>query len=72
VFLAGSGIRGNSMVGRTDDDLLSMPIDLATGESASDGDIPGCENVGVALLKLGGLDPEDHLPGIQSLDAILR
>jgi hypothetical protein len=32
----------------------------------------GTENLGVALLKLGGVDPDRFLPGIQSFDAILR
>lgn len=72
VFLAGSGIRGNQNVGATDDDLLSLPIDFETGLPAADGDIPGCENVGCALLKLGGIDPADALPDVQVLDAVLR
>lgn len=71
-FLAGSGINGDNVVGYTDDDLVSQPIDFATGEPASDGDIPACENLGVALLELGGVDPAQHLPDVQSLSAIRR
>lgn len=70
-LVVGSGVRGNQRVGMTDDELVSMPIDFATGESSSSGDIPACENLGAALLKLGGIDPETHLPGVQVLDALL-
>lgn len=71
VFMAGSGVRGNRMVGRTDDSLISLPIDFSTGEFAEDGELPACENVGTALLQLGGIDPETHLPGVPVLDAVL-
>lgn len=71
-LLIGSGVAGNRMVGRTDDELVSEPIDFTTGQPSASGDVPGCENLGVALLKLGGVDPEQHLPGVQSLDAVLR
>lgn len=71
VFLAGSGIAGNRAVGRTDDTLVSQPIDFSTGELDEAGAIPACENVGCALLRLGGVDPETHLPGVAPLDAVL-
>lgn len=71
IFVAGSGVAGNRRIGQTDDDLMSLPIDFGTGELSDSGDIPACENVGCALLKLGGVDPEQHLPGVQVLDAML-
>lgn len=70
VFLAGSGIAGDQAVGMTDDTLVSLPIDFSTGDYAEDGEVPACENVGVALLELGGVDPEQHLPGVSSLSAV--
>lgn len=69
-FLAGSGIQGDQSVGATDDELIALPIDLSTGRHAADGDVPACENLGVALLELGGVDPERHLPGVPSLAAV--
>ena len=30
------------------------------------------ENLGAALLQLGGIDPESHLPGVQVLEALIR
>lgn len=71
-LLIGSGVAGNRMVGRTDGDLVAEPIDFGTGQPDASGEIPACENLGVALLKLGGVDPERHLPGVASLDAVLR
>ncbi len=70
-LVIGSGVRGNQRVGRTDDELISLPIDFTTGQESSSGDIPSCENLGAALLKLGGIDPETHLPGVQPLDVLL-
>jgi uncharacterized protein (DUF1501 family) len=70
-LVIGSGVRGNRRVGRTDGDLISLPIDFGTGEESATGDIPACENLGAALLQLGGIDPETHLPGVQVLEAIL-
>ena len=72
VFVAGSGVAGDQRVGQTDDSLISLPIDLSTGQPDEAGDIPACENVGCALLELAGIDPASHLPGVQVLDAILR
>jgi uncharacterized protein (DUF1501 family) len=70
-FLAGSGIAGDRVVGLTDDELAAMPIDLSTGRSDAAGDIPACENLGAALLELGGIDPETVLPDVPSLSAVL-
>tara|TARA_B110000483_G_scaffold151031_1_gene179822 strand:- start:212 stop:601 length:390 start_codon:yes stop_codon:yes gene_type:complete len=68
----GSGIRGNTVCGATDDRLISVPVDLANGQVKEGGDLLGTENVGAALLKLGGLDPEIYRPGIKSLDGLIR
>ncbi|MEL6342027.1 MAG: DUF1501 domain-containing protein [Myxococcota bacterium] len=71
-LLVGSGVRGNRMVGRTDSGLIAMPIDLQTGMADDNGDMLACEHFGTALLKLGGIDPQSHLPGVQVLEAVLR
>jgi hypothetical protein len=72
MLLLGSGVRGNAVVGETDEGFLANPVDFATGRASAGGDVIGTEHVGTALLKLGGLDPEDYLPGVRPLDAILR
>jgi hypothetical protein len=71
-LVVGSGVRGNRMIGRTDDGLIGRTIDFSTGQADDNGDVLGPENLGAALLKLGGIDPESHLPGVQVLDALLR
>lgn len=71
-LVVGSGVRGGRSYGATDGGLIGLPVDYATGQQDDNGDILGSENLGAALLKLGGVDPESVLPGIQSFDAILR
>ncbi len=72
MLVLGAGIRGNRVIGATDPGLIAEPTDLVTGEQRASGAIIGTENVGTALLKLGGLDPDQHLQGVQPLDAMLR
>jgi hypothetical protein len=72
MLVAGSGIRGNTTVGSTDDGFISMPTDFATGQPSGGGGIIGTENVGVTLLRHGGVDPERFLPGIQQVPALLQ
>ncbi|MCB9746141.1 MAG: DUF1501 domain-containing protein [Alphaproteobacteria bacterium] len=72
MMVAGSGVRGNRVFGQTDDGFIALPVDFETGQRSDSGDIIGTENVGTALLQLGGLDPENHLPGIQPLTGLLR
>lgn len=69
----GSGVAGNRVLGATDDGLISLPIDLGTGQP-DDGsaDVLGCEHIGVSLLRLGGVDPERYLPGVPALTALER
>ena len=71
-MLIGSGVNGGHSLGATDDALIAVPVDFQTGQVSSTGSMLGTENVGVALLKLGGLDPEEFLPGIEPFDAILK
>ena len=56
----------------TDDGLVGLPIDFRTGVYSDNGEMLSSENLGVALLKLGGLDPEEVLPGIEPLEALIK
>ncbi len=71
-LVMGAGVKGNQQVGLTDDELIALPIDLSTGASLSSGSMLGAENFGTALLALGGLDPQEFLPDVQVLEALLR
>ncbi|MCO4744517.1 MAG: DUF1501 domain-containing protein [Proteobacteria bacterium] len=68
----GSGVKGNRVVGKTSDGFIAEPCDFATGLPSTSGDIIGTEHVGTALLKLGGVDHDRFLQGVQPLDALLR
>jgi hypothetical protein len=70
MLLAGSGIRGNCVHGATDEGFISMPIDLSTGKPDANGVVVGTEHVGTALLRLGEVDSEQWLPGVEPLTAI--
>jgi uncharacterized protein (DUF1501 family) len=70
-MLVGSGVRGGWSLGATDDSLIGLPIDFNSGALDSNGTMLGTENLGTAILKLGGLDSEKILPGIQPFEAIL-
>lgn len=72
VFVAGAGVNGNNVFGKTDDGLIAEPIDLKTGLPSAGGTMLGCEHVGTAFVKLGGLDPAQFLPNVDTLDALIR
>jgi hypothetical protein len=71
-LVAGAGVNGNRVLGGTDESLIAVPVDFASGETSDAGESLGCENVGTALLALGGLDPEEFLPGVPALTSLLR
>jgi hypothetical protein len=71
-LIIGSGVRGGHSVGATDDALIGLPVDFRTGQADNNGTLLGTEHLGTAILKLGGLDPEQYLPGIEPFEAILR
>jgi hypothetical protein len=72
VLVAGAGVAGNQTLGSTDGGLIAGPIDFKNGQSNSSGQMLGCEHVGTALLKIGGIDPSKVLPGVDVLEALVR
>lgn len=72
MLVAGSGVRGNRVFGATDEGFIAEPVSFETGAPDASGEIIGTENVGTALLQLGSLDPEKHLPGVRPLTGLLR
>lgn len=67
----GSGIRGNRVIGATDEGLIAMNIDMQTGQAVDQGVSFGTEHIGVSMMKLGAVDPERFLPGVPSVDALI-
>ncbi len=70
-MVVGPGVAGGRVVGASDAGLLPETIDLRTGRPSPSGTLLGAEHLGAALLKLGGLDPAQHLQGVEVLDALL-
>lgn len=70
-LVAGAGVNGGRVLGATDDGLVGRPVNYSTGEAKDSGTVLGSENVGTALLKLAGIDPEKVLPGIQPFEALI-
>jgi len=71
-MVIGSGVNGGQVIGATDDGLIAKDIDFSTGQASDNGDSLGCENLGVTLLELGGLDSSKFLPDVQIVEALLR
>lgn len=66
-LVMGAGIRGNQIVGGTDEGLSALQTDLASGATVeSGGVILQPENIHSALLELSGIDPEPWFPGRSS------
>lgn len=72
MFVAGAGVNGGQTIGRTNPGLIGEPVDYATGELATAGDVLDIESVGVSLLQIGGLDPQRFLPDVRPFTALQR
>lgn len=67
-MVMGAGIRGNQVVGGTDEGLGALNTDLDTGETVDTGGVVlQPEHIHSALLELLGIDPEPWFPGAPAL-----
>ena len=55
------GVTGGRVVGGFDEEVLAVPVDLASGEAHSSGARLTPAHLGATLLQLGGLDPAEHV-----------
>jgi Protein of unknown function (DUF1501) len=60
----GAGVRGSTVVGATDDYLESLPVDLASGDVTTTGELNKYDNMVAGLLQHMGVDSEEYLPGV--------
>jgi uncharacterized protein (DUF1501 family) len=67
----GAGVRGDSVVGGTDDQLAALSINLQSGAVENGGKQLQTGNLAAAVLKLVGVDPGLHFPSVEVLDAIV-
>ena len=65
MMLFGDGVRGGSVVGKTDDKLGGKAISMATGEATESGTILTTENVIAGLLRCFDVDPVEYLGEVE-------
>ena len=66
-MVLGAGVKGEAVVGATDDVMLAMDIDMNTGAPSSQGEAFYPENLLAGLLELVGVDPAPHFNGVVPL-----
>jgi len=69
-LVIGAGVAGGRTVGGTDDRLVGLPVDLATGAVDPAGRALLPENLVAGVLELAGADPSPWLPGVEPLRGI--
>lgn len=65
MMLFGDGIRGGTVVGKTDDKLGGKAVSMSTGEASENGTILTSENVVAGLLHCFDVDPEEYLGDVE-------
>lgn len=70
-MLIGAGVRGGQVVGAYDELSLGLPVDLGTGAVDDGGTTLTAAHLGATLLALGGVDPEEYLPGVEPIAAMI-
>ena len=71
-ILIGAGVRGDHTIGAYNDECMSSPIDLTTGDVYDGGTLLKPEHLGATLLHLADANPIDHIQDVPPiLGAIL-
>jgi len=68
-MLLGAGVRGDRVVGVSDDVLVGQSVDHATGEAASSGELLGAAGLLAGVLTSFGVDPGAYFPGVTPFTA---
>ena len=66
-LLMGGGVQGGRSIGATDERVSPLPVDLITGARDDGGSLPRYDHVYAGLVAQLGLDPAEHVPGVQPL-----
>ncbi len=69
-LVMGGGTSGGRVLGATDNDFLSVPLNLQTGETDPDGEQLEYTSFAAGLLGLVGVDPSEYLPLAEPFDAL--
>ena len=70
-FVWGAGVTSGRVLGGTDAMGGALSMDLATGAPAPDGKQLQTSNLIAGILKLVGVDPEEHFPGVEAFNAVV-
>lgn len=60
-MLIGSGVQGGKTIGTWNDDLSGSAVDLASGETTSEGVVLGPGHLGATILALADIDPNEFV-----------
>ena len=71
VLMTGPRITGNRVVGAFDNYYYGKTVDRATGELSDKGHDLNVEELGATLLLAAGIDPNDHLTGVQGFSGVI-
>ncbi len=67
----GAGVRGDRVLGGTDEQLGALSVNLQSGAADGAGKQLQTGNLAAGLLRLVGVDPSVHFPGVEALDALV-
>lgn len=71
VLMCGPRITGDRVVGDFDPYFYGKKVDRATGELSEHGHDLNVEEVGATILLAAGIDPGDHLTGVQGISGVI-
>jgi uncharacterized protein (DUF1501 family) len=67
----GAGVRGDRVIGGTDEQLAALSVNLQSGAIDTAGKQLQTGNLAAGVLKLVGVDPSVHFSGVEALDALI-
>jgi uncharacterized protein (DUF1501 family) len=71
VLISGPRFTGGRVVGGYDNYYYGKTVDRATGELSDKGHDLNVEELGATLLLAAGIDPNDHLTGVQGISGVI-
>jgi hypothetical protein len=71
-LLLGAGVKGNQVLGGTDDQMQALPVDMATGQVHQSGVDLAASSFAAGVLHAVGVDPAPWFPQANALTALAR
>lgn len=71
-MVVGPGLQGGRVIGGYDSYYYGLPVDPTSGEVDEEGGTDlSADVLGATLLRVAGVDPEEHLPGVAVIEGAL-